>query len=283
MKTIKLINFQGINCYYNSIATLVYDLGLDYKLLFGDLWSECDLFFDEKSGLYSSKRLIANLAACGAKILPLWEKDTQRALNHLKAGESAVVCFDAFNVFWNSTYRLRHGTHYFIVRKSLTGEFVIFDPTLNKTDIKISTNELAGLCIDIFAVKKRRPDQALKEELLCVKKEAVRAEKSVSTLKVKLVEGVASLQGGEACIKFAKYCDALTNNRFMFRHFVFDLLHPDPKIFMPDSYLLSFVAVKNGLFKLSLTQDVRTKKQIAHLLSVLLENELKYAAFLQKL
>ena len=49
MKTIKLINFQGINCYYNSIATLVYDLGLDYKLLFGDLWSECDLFFDEKS------------------------------------------------------------------------------------------------------------------------------------------------------------------------------------------------------------------------------------------
>lgn len=103
MKTIKLINFQGINCYYNSIATLVYDLGLDYKLLFGDLWSECDLFFDEKSGLYSSKRLIANLAACGAKILPLWEKDTQRALNYLKAGESAVVCFDAFNVFWNST------------------------------------------------------------------------------------------------------------------------------------------------------------------------------------
>ena len=69
----------------------------------------------------------------------------------------------------------------------------------------------------------------------------------------------------------------------MFRHFVFDLLYPDPKLFMPDSYLLSFVAVKNGLFKLSLTQDVRTKKQISHLLSVLLENELKYAAFLQKL
>lgn len=54
-ENLELINFQGINCFYYSLATLLNDLNLDYTLLFSNLWSETDFDFDDESQLFVSK------------------------------------------------------------------------------------------------------------------------------------------------------------------------------------------------------------------------------------
>ena len=52
----KLINFQGLNCYYNCILSIANYLGADYVQALASLWSETDFKYDAIRDQKTDKR-----------------------------------------------------------------------------------------------------------------------------------------------------------------------------------------------------------------------------------
>lgn len=269
---LKFINFQGLNCFHNSVATLVASIGKDYNFLFSGLWGETRLIYDEKSELYISRRFNTNLSHLNLYVDEL-------LINHIdKLEENSffIVAFDSFDVFWNTTYKTRHGLHYFIAQKSSECDYMAYDPTLNKAEIKLDYSEMKKYAKFIFILKKKLSRPYKKISLGYQVKQA----KSVLPRLNNLIQTRLKKANSEKeYILLAKYCDTLANNRYMFRHMIQDKYHLecDLRHFMPNNYFLTFTAIKNGLFRLSVLKDEKTKKQIANLIETVLENEVKYA------
>ena len=127
----KLIHFQGLNCYHDCMITLANTFGLNYTAAFSGLWAEGRLRYDPICDVFLSMRLEEALEDCGMKLDAPWitKKERETGWADTPAGDYIIIGMDAFLIPWNPLCELLHGPHYFIVQKGISETHDCFDPT----------------------------------------------------------------------------------------------------------------------------------------------------------
>lgn len=253
-----LINFQGLNCYYNCILNNSIFLGINYQLSFATLWSETDFTYDQINNAYSTKRMFLNLESLGAKLEfsnCSSSKDAKTSLSLFKAGARIIIGMDAFHIPWTPYYQLLHSSHYFIAQKISESSFICFDPTYNKKNLPISFENIILNAFDICHIY-RVPKKPLNFEIIQEAKEIIyKHPKTQTELLIKINE--CTWQKRKNADLLIKYIDAMINNRYLYKHYIENLSssnHDIQQLFNKD-FFLQWKAIKNGLYKASLIKD----------------------------
>ena len=101
---IELINFDGLNCYYNSIITVANQYSINYLHTFAELWSENDFMYDDRHDIFLSKRLVDAFAEMGMTLIKETQESVRDHQNQIKDHQFAIVEMDAFRIPWNPSY-----------------------------------------------------------------------------------------------------------------------------------------------------------------------------------
>ena len=115
----KLICFQGLNCYHACIITLAHHAGYPYEQSFSRLWSDGNPRFDPIGRVFLTRRMPQALESMGmyleepAVTLP----GRRHSWSEVSENAFALVGMDAFQVPWTPLFGLQHGPHYFIAQK----------------------------------------------------------------------------------------------------------------------------------------------------------------------
>lgn len=269
----ELINFKGLNCYNNSIITIANERDIDYNQCFHNLWSEIDFDCHNPLEIYTSKRLFQNLSMLGIEIHKITDSTK---LPTFEKNELFIVSMDSYFIPWNDIYQVRHDWHYFIVQNVIGNYFLCFDPTYHLSDIQISKSTVLNHANEICKINDVKYvftlDVNLQEELNNVLSNNKKLESIISEKMQYANKNDIRLHH-----QTAKYIDAFINNRYMFKQYLNTLHLPiDIHVIMPENYFLTWIAVKNGLNKLSLSMNEGLCSQINHLIKTLLQKETVY-------
>lgn len=252
-----LIRFRGLNCFHNCIVNVAALLGVDYLASFANLWSETDFAYDPVLKVYLTKRMLTNLEALGARLETLrcaTPKEVTESLSLFRAGEWIIAGMDAFDIPWNLYYRTLHGPHYFLACKQAGGPLSCLDPTDNKQDLRLTPEAFVPYVFDIRRIR-RVPEKPLHAGLPEAR-EILRTHPETQKDLFEKIRGCAG-ENQKNTRLIAKYIDAMTNNRYLYRHY----LQNSPSAsggepcFFDSDFFLRWTAVKNGLYKAALVRN----------------------------
>jgi len=253
-----LIHFQGLNCYHDCVISVANHFGVDYSLAFTTLWSETDFSYDSYHKVYLTKRLLTNLEELGVKIEELdclSQKDTDRIIPQFYEGEFMIIGMDAFYIPWDPFYQKFHGPHYFIAQNVKLGMLLCFDPTYDKKNEQLPRREIIEHAYAICRIN-RVEKKALRIEAIHEAREIVNTHPDTQSV---LLSHIYGCIGGERenTVLLAKYIDAMINNRFLYRFFLESQQLPDNEnhLFLNSDFFLEWKAVKNGLYKASISRS----------------------------
>lgn len=278
----KLIHFQGLNCYFGCVISISAFFGLNYEDLFATLWSETDFTYDHHNHVYSTKRISANLEAMGAKLKDLSctsEKELEEGLSLCPEGEFIIVGMDAFYIPWSPIYSALRDNHYFFAQREKANSFICFDPTYDKKYMNIMRDDIISHAYDIRLVEKaaQKPLQTgvLQEaqEIIC----------NHPQLKEKLLFEINECAHDEKRRNaglLAKYIAALINNRYLFKHYLQNSPAGSDKYqqFFDKNLFSQWEAVKNGLYKTSLIKNNESViSEVCKAFSILIDEEIAIA------
>lgn len=283
----ELINFQGLNCYYNCILSIANYLGADYVQALASLWSETDFKYDAIREVFLTKRLIKDLQIMGVEFENMFldensEKEADSAFKSIGDGELVIIGMNAFYIPWNPLYTLHHGPHYFFCKilAEKRGWLTCYDPTYDSEGMEISFRELSAHIFDIS--KMFRIEKSHTEKKISLKSEAQRVLLSDDNLKKKLIDNIALCKNKhrEGALIIARYVDALINNRYMYRHCLKKQQEQDEKLnlFFCSEFFLKWTAIKNGLYKASFcSKNEEILSEIENLLNEVINMEETFA------
>ena len=268
----KLINFQGLNCYHNCIVSIAASQGLDYTEAFSRLWSETDFRYDNGRNVYLTKRMIAGFRMLGTELLMLNSgtlDERVRSLRQPEPGEPFIVGMDAFYIPWCQLYGIHHGPHYFIAKKTGDDDLTCWDPTYHREEEKIPTKEIPPYAFDIsrlIPVSDRGCQQIPSHsgfrdfkspQDIRTEAEAILREHPAFRRRLTSWLETYPFPPGEEGLKPAKYIDALTDNRYLYRYYLARQLLPysTGQFLFTREHFSRWTAVKNGLYKAALIAD----------------------------
>lgn len=277
----KLVHFQGLNCYQDSIVSIAAFMGVDYKLAFAALWSEIDFEYDSHHNVYLSKRMIDNLEMLGIKVEALRCNSKEEAVETLaiiEDGELFLVEMDTFYIPWTPEYGAAHDNHYFVAQKDNSELFFCFDPTYDKEYVEIAKDEITSHILTACRISQ----VAEKSFHIDMKHEA----KAVMEANPKTHERL--LAEFEKCINernkntllLAKYIDTMINNRYLYKYYLENTLidYDKYRLFFDKDFFLQWTAVKNGLYKAYvIKQNKAILDEISELFTDLMGRELSMA------
>ena len=258
----ELINFQGLSCYYNCIVSIANHHHMDYLLSFAALWSETDFTYEPCRQVFLTRRMPAALEAMGLRLqmLPCASlEEAQESLSLLQDGEAILIGMDACYIPWSPLYRLYHGPHYFIARKTDSGILTCLDPTYNRSDGTIKAADIPAYAFDISRLSRVPPADGPTEAIPLPEKEARTVLENHPGFCRRLLPAVKACirQEPEYALLLARYTDALISNRYLYRCYLNSL--PPPlngcAACFTGEYYTSWTAVKNGLFKANVCRD----------------------------
>ncbi|MDR2656210.1 MAG: hypothetical protein LBB86_00110 [Oscillospiraceae bacterium] len=253
-----IIHFRGLNCYSNSLVSVADSFGIDYTLAFGDLWSEMDLRYDPFREKYLSPRLLGNLNAlgCTVKILPSETRDDiEGSLLGLNNGDCVIIGMDRSMVPWNPYFGGISGPHYFAAEYSADDPILCFDPTFNARNEKLRRDYIVERANRISVLKPRAPEPWMPDDTAELRAVAEGRGERLRRM-TEWIERCSS-DGGAEAERFAKYVEALINNRSLYRRYL-DRCAPeilDALGTFDDSLLRRWSAVKHGLVKASVARQ----------------------------
>ena len=280
----KLIHFQGLNCYHDCMITLANHAGIQYIQSFSRLWSEWELCFDPICHSFLTKRMPYALEAMGMKLFsPCVSREAREvSWSGLPAGTFTLIGMDTFLIPWTPLYQLQHGPHYFIAQKGMTDPQVCFDPTYGVCGQTCSTLQR---CSDAYALI---PVEITSPTSLPLSASATLTDQAHEVLvgHPKMLHSFLEMaehwiQGGEETAFFpAKFTDALLSGRYLYRHFLTEEYgHLDKApFFQSRGYFSEWQAVKNGFYKAALLHRRQTVfEEACHRFSALLDQEISFA------
>lgn len=279
----ELIDFRGLNCYYNCIVTVAKARGLNYPLSFAGLWSETDFKYDPYRRVYLTKRMLSELGAAGAALVMLPCDSVEEAAAGLAAcdaGELIVVGMDAYHIPWNPLCGLHHGPHYFIAACSASDFLTCWDPTYGTSEARIARAAVTDHAFDISRMLVTPPHTAAPR----VSDEAAAVLRTLLALRDGLLAAVrsnADLTRTDTVL-LAKYVDELISNRRLFAYYLKTQTPIADGLFADRSYFAAWQAVKNGIYKLAVTASAATADEVCRLLSEVFAKETDYAEALTK-
>lgn len=285
----KLIHFQGLNCYHDSLITLANAFGLDYTAAFSGLWSESHLRYDPICGVFLSQRLEETLETMGMRFdAPRTEvKDREMVWADIPAGDYVVIGMDGCLIPWCPLYQLLHGPHYFIVQKGTSAQQDCFDPTYGISGQKLAAQELVS---NAYAVITVQMDQAARpitaphtvsahNPLLVQSQEVLKTHPE--TLLHFFERARIWMKGSEkTALLAAQYIDGLLTGRYLYRHFLEKQDHAEENapLFFSRHYYDQWLTVKNGFYKAALIRkNSAAFEESCHLLTCLFEQETELA------
>lgn len=277
----KLIHFQGLNCYQNAVISIAAHMGVDYRPAFAALWSEADFVYDDNHGVYISTRMLENLESLGVETETLRcdsEEVAAVILSAIEVGESFLVGMDTFNISWTTGYGAVHDVHYFAARKENPQRLLCFDPTYGKEYQQAEIHDITPYTSRICRVKRGEgnPFNASASH------EAREVLSSHPKTRVRLLEELDRCvdKRHQNPLLLAKYVDTMLNNRYLFKYYLDnDVLcrNKYPELFDKDLFL-GWAAVKNGLYKAYIAkQNQDTICDVSKLFSKLIDTELAIA------
>jgi hypothetical protein len=272
-----LINFKGMQCYYNGIVTIAAALGIDYTRAFGGLWSEMDYRYDPYRKWFVSKYLLKNLAALGCSVsdLPSMTPDkTNASLNSLNDGDLLVVGMDAYYVPWNPYYGIFFGPHYFVVEYDGGAVLTCHDPTYGYEGERMTRGHIVKHACHIILVRTCAHGDVHHDNLT----EMRTAAEVIPKQRLRLLSWLEPTDGRRARAGTAsKYVECMINNRYLYRRY---LEHCDPETLpklhiFDDEFFKLWTAVKSGMIKSSIMRgNVRLMGEIRKYLDEVIEREL---------
>lgn len=254
----KIINFQGLNCYHNCVVSIAASFGVDYPESFATLWSETDFRYDPIRETYMSKNIVTNLETLGAELVPVScssPEETASALADLDEGECIVVGMDAYHIPWNQFCDLFHGPHYFIARNVGEEKLLCYDPTYYKKGERLTREDFIRLAFDAARVY-RVGKGALGLDYRTEAQAVLRSHPPACETLLERID-VCRYGAQEETLLLAKYVDAMINNRYLFRHYLEKRSQPDERkrCYLNSDFLMRWFSVKNGLYKATLGRD----------------------------
>lgn len=248
----KLIEFEGLNCYTNSMCTIARELGAGYESAFGNVWSETAFELPKEGVALLSPRFEGNMRELGLEIEELdcsYPTDTERSLSPISNGEPLLVGMDGFHIPWSPRFRKFSGTHYFAVRFFWEKPILCFDPTYGcagyAMDLSYFVDHASSLKRFALPFPKELSFDDL-AEIQAVSESSLQASETLSSL-------VEKCRAGKTADAFAalKYVGALIDNRYLYRRYLerrsSQLLSRLP--LSDESFFQQWIAVKNGLAK----------------------------------
>lgn len=278
----KLIHFQGLNCYHDRLVTLADSFGLDYTAAFSGLWSESRLRYDEICDVFLSVRLEQALESLGLKLdAPcVAREDREAAWSKTPAGSYAVIGIDAGLIPWSPLYQLLHGPHYFIVHKGIGEPQCCFDPTYGLSGETLTAKELVSNSYALIPVKKHAagipPADGGHDPLFAQSQEVL--DTHPGTLSHFFEQANTWMKGSKTTALLpAKFVVAMLTGRYLFKYFLEQRSYP-PKavpLFFSHKYYEDWSAVKNGFYKAALTRPGDAAfHEACNLLTSLFEQEI---------
>lgn len=281
----RLIHFQGLNCYHDCMITLANSFGVSYTLAFSRLWSEGKLCYDPICNVFLSQRLQEALENRGMKLSTPWitKKERETGWAETLTGNYVIVGMDAYLIPWCPIYQLLHGPHYFIVQKGRAELHDCFDPTYGITDEKLAAQDLVANACDLISVKTDNsailPIDNMFSPLLAQSQEVLATHPD--TLHYFLEQaGIWMKETEKTALLPAKYIDGLLTGRYSYKHFLEkqDTAKEKAAMFFSRQYYDQWLAVKHGLYKAALTrQDNIAFNEACRLLTDLFEQEMELA------
>lgn len=247
-----LVDFQGLNCYQNSIISIADYMGINYSKSFSTLWSETDFLYDTNHKIYLSKRIIDNFEKIGIMIELYSINSKEEAIKFLsiiEIKEPFIVGMDTFHIPWTPGYGWTHDVHYFVVQKYTENLFICFDPTYNKKYIEIIKDSIISHISKIYIVRKAKENYYnidIRDEAKAVVFEHPKIYKILTQEFYKCVN-----EEHKNALMLAKYIDTMVNNRYLYKYY----LENSPiylnkyNIYFNDDLFLKWKAIKNGLYK----------------------------------
>lgn len=280
-----LINFEGLNCYYNCIVSVANCIGVDYCTSFATLWSETEFKYDKNRKVYLTKRMLTNLDTLGAKFEMLEcfsVKQRENSLSMFQKGEFIIIGMDVFYIPWNELYGIHHGPHYFIARNSLTEYLICFDPTYKQKGQLINFKEVVSHAFDISRMYKVTEDPLQCEIKFHPISEACEVLRTHSNIRHNLVEKVSNCSYGDQknTIQLAKYVDTMISNRYLYKYYLQRklFLYDKNNLFFNREFFLKWKAVKNGLYKAAIIKNNKEViDEVCSYLSDLIDEETSMA------
>ncbi|MDR2657366.1 MAG: hypothetical protein LBB86_06040 [Oscillospiraceae bacterium] len=272
-----LINFKGMQCYYNSIVTIAAALGIDYTRAFGGLWSEIDYRYDPYRKWFVSKYLLKNLAEIGCSVsdLPsMTPEKTRASLDSLSDGDLLAVGMDAYYVPWNPYFGLFFGPHYFVVEYDGDDVLVCHDPTYGYEGERLTRGHIIRHACHMISVRTCARGDARHDDMT----EMRAAAEVIPKQKLRLLSWLEPAEGRRARANTAyKYVECMINNRYLYHRYL-EYCSPEtlPKLsIFDDGFFENWIAVKNGMLKASIMKgSVRLLGEIHKYLDTVIEREL---------
>ncbi|MCB6203377.1 hypothetical protein [Extibacter muris] len=281
----KLIHFQGLNCYHDCLITIANASGLDYTAAFSRLWAEGHLRYDPICSVFLSRRIQETLETMGMRLdTPLTTvKNRETGWAETPAGSYVIIGMDACVIPWSPLYKLLHGPHYFIVQKGDAELHDCFDPTYGINGQTMSAQELILKAYAVISIKIDRSSSLSLNDthntLPAQAQEALMAHPE--TLRHLLEQAHIWMQGSEKeRLLPAKYVDCLLTGRYLYRHFLNgqDSAATKAPLFFSHQYYEKWLAVKNGLYKAALSNQTSAAfGESCRLLTCLFEMEVELA------
>lgn len=281
----KLIHFQGLNCYHDCLITLANTFGLDYTSAFSRLWSEGHLRYDPICDVFLSRRIEKTLECLGMKLgrPSTAVREREKEWLDIQAGHYAIIGMDAGLIPWSPLYRLLHGPHYFIIQKGFSEFHDCFDPTYGFSGQKLPEQELIYQSFALITIK---ADSApisntdnTHDPLLSQAQEVL--EMHPETLRRFFKQAAVWMQGTETTALFpAKYVDALLTGRYLYKYYLKEHIcdEKEATLFFSGKYYAEWLSVKHGFYKAALKkQNNDTFRESCRLLTSLYEQELELA------
>lgn len=213
------INIKGFNCYNSSISNIAYNLGIDYYMAYGNLWSEIDFDYNEATGIYLSKRIIKNLEFLGMKIeiIDCENMDEKKEfLDSLEIGQWAIIEMDCYYLPWHNFYQKIWYSHHFPILKETNDTFSCIDPLYDMLGMKMSHDYIVEYASRFEKIEKID----INEDILIIKED----EKSILKLKNKykqIYDEILKEQYNQnRFIDLSRYFTCIINNRYLYRYYL---------------------------------------------------------------
>ena len=255
----ELINFEGLNCYYNSVISIAHYYGVPYINSFAKLWSEKDFTYCSCDDTFISKTMFDLLRLNGITTITLnCEKteNTKLILNQIDPLELFIVKMDAYDIPWNLSYMIYHSPHYFIVKKKSTKSFHCFDPTYSCRH-QMESNFILDHCCEIVRISiEDSVIQNTFDPLFFVKQEAKSiVDTHVKSCRDELMSYASYMRKEDWSLEtLAKYVNCMLSNRQLYKRFFYTTMEQNgykQRCLFDLDFFNQWNAVKNGLMKAS--------------------------------
>lgn len=290
----RLIYFQGLNCYYECIICIAGYYGLEPAAAFDSLWSETDFKYDPYRKAYLTKRLLQNLSAMGA-VLEMLDcsrpETTDASLSQPGEKEPFLVGMDAFYIPWNPLFGIHHGPHYFAACHLGGEKLLCQDPTYEKRDMEIECRQVRAYSFDISRIRYEDRPGGRKEgdrEISGIGAEARKVSGILPDIRSKLLQHIneTALKDMDKTVLLARYVDAMIGNRRMYGYYLREYFPEiyEKHIFSRKKFFSEWSAVKNGILKAAVSRDSSpVLMEVSAQFHILMDEEAEQARLLQEL